>query len=123
MTGEPSQKLRQWRIAHPETMTVIVRDHDREAATWGSSGPWSPALKTVEISVKCPECGGRRGEVRGHNQREDGVSFHVNVWANPCGHIDYYASVIHEAKVRIELLATSSASWTTLASKTRRQPQ
>lgn len=84
-----------------ETITVIVRDHAAEAAAWGhSSGPWSPAIRTVEISAFCQVegCGQRRGEVRGFNGCEDGAYYHVNVWQNPCHHVDYYADVIKEAK-------------------------
>lgn len=87
------------------TMTVIVRDRKTEGAYWGSNGPWSPVLKTVTIDAICPQCGGPRGEISGMNQFEDGVSFHVNVWKNPCGHIDYYPAVLAEAKEREQRLA------------------
>lgn len=92
----------------PRTMTVIVRDHQTEKAWWGRGGPWSPVLRTVTIDAVCPQCGGPRGEVRGHNQYEDGVSFHVNVWNNPCGHIDYYGEVILEADERTARLSAAA---------------
>lgn len=93
-----------------ETMTVIVRDRARDDALWGySSAPWSPSLKTVTISAFCPTCGKRRGEVRGQNAYEDGVSFHVNVWTNPCGHTDMYPDVIDEA-ARLEAAQAGPAA-------------
>lgn len=91
-----------------ETITVIVIDREAEEAAWGhSSGPWSPALRTVTISAFCqiPDCGQRRGEVKGYNGCEDGAYYHVNVWANPCGHRDYYPDVLAEARRRQEASA------------------
>jgi len=52
----------------------------------------------VRISDNCPVCGGPRGILRGHNFYEDGESFFVHQWDNPCGHIDKYSDVYHEAK-------------------------
>ena len=75
-------------------MRVTIRV--RALENWGS-GPFTPELCTVDISDTCPTCGGPRGEVRGMNQYEDGVYYHVNVWDNPCGHIDLYADVAREA--------------------------
>jgi hypothetical protein len=60
----------------------------------------------VTIDAICPVCKGPRGEVRGHNSYEDGVPFHVNVWTNPCGHVDYYGDVIREAAEREKRLAS-----------------
>ena len=79
-------------------MKVIVNDRAADARSWGN-GPWrGPALRTIEIADTCPTCGGPRGEVRGYNGIEDGVGYHVNVWTNPCGHIDYYEAVLAEAE-------------------------
>jgi hypothetical protein len=77
-------------------MTVRVRDHEAEDASWGS-GLFAPAIRTVTIPAVCPTCGGPRGAARGFNQHEDGVWFNVDVWDNPCGHVDYYRAVIREA--------------------------
>lgn len=81
----------------PETMTVTVRDRGAEAP-WGSSGPITPVTRAVTISAFCPICGGHRGEPRGANQVDDGAWYWVQVWDNPCGHVDYYANVLAEAK-------------------------
>lgn len=78
------------------TMTVRIRDHERERASWGS-GPFSPAIRTVTISTRCAVCGGPRGEPRNLNQYEDGVHYATDVWDNPCGHVDYYHLVAQEA--------------------------
>lgn len=85
-----------------ETIRVTVRDRATEDALWGSSGPWSPSLREIEISAFCQvlDCGQRRGEIRGLNQHEDGVWFNTNVWTNPCGHLDRYPEVLAEAATR-----------------------
>lgn len=78
-----------------ETITVTVRDRSAEAP-WGS-GPISPVIRKVTISANCPECGGLRGEPTGLNSCDDGAYYWVQVWKNPCGHVDLYESVIEEA--------------------------
>jgi hypothetical protein len=82
----------------PDTMTVTVRDQSAEAP-WGS-GLTNPVTRTVTISALCqvPGCGTRRGEPRGHNSCDDGAYYWVQVWDNPCGHVDRYEDVIAEAK-------------------------
>lgn len=80
----------------PDLMTVRVRDRATEAAAWGS-GLFSPIVRTVTIPRACPTCGARRGEPRNLNQYEDGARFSVDVWTNPCGHLDTYAAVLGEA--------------------------
>lgn len=52
----------------------------------------------IEISDKCPQCGGKRGEPYGYNFYEDGWWFWCNRWDNPCGHIDMYSDCIQEAE-------------------------
>jgi hypothetical protein len=83
-----------------ETMTVTVRDRSAEAA-WGN-GPTKPVTRTVTISAFCqvPDCGQRRGEPGGLSSHDDGASYWVQVWANPCGHVDSYADVVEEASQR-----------------------
>ena len=78
-------------------MIVTVRDRAKEAAAWGSPGRQGPALVTVEIADSCPECGGARGEPSYQPFHEDGETFLVSVWANPCGHLDLYSAVLTEA--------------------------
>jgi hypothetical protein len=78
-----------------ETMTVTVRDHAAESP-WGS-GWTNPKVREVTISAFCPTCGGRRGEPQGSNQCDDGAYYWVQVWSNPCGHVDMYDAVIAEA--------------------------
>ncbi len=85
-------------IESADTMTVTIRDRSAEAP-WGS-GFISPKTRTVTISAFCPRCGGRRGEPRGLNQCDDGAWYWVQVWDNPCGHVDMYADVAVEAKSR-----------------------
>jgi hypothetical protein len=80
------------------TMKVRVRDHSGEAP-WGV-GPTNPVVRTVEISTSCPRCGGKRGEPRNLNQSEDGAHYSVDVWTNPCGHVDMHADVVKEAAER-----------------------
>jgi hypothetical protein len=86
-------------------ITVRVRDSAAGSALWGTSGPFTPIIRTVQISSNCPACGARRGEIRGDNGCEDGAYYHVNVWDNPCGHIDYYPAVLREARMLAEALA------------------
>ncbi len=79
------------------TATIKVRVRDRSAeAPWGY-GLTSPVVRTVEISADCPKCGQPRGERRGLNQCDDGAFYNVEVWDNPCGHVDQYADVVKEA--------------------------
>jgi hypothetical protein len=78
-----------------DAMTVTIRDRAAEAR-WGS-GPTNPAIRKVVISATCPRCGARRGEPRGLNQHDDGAWYWVQVWDNPCGHVDMYAAVAREA--------------------------
>lgn len=77
------------------TMTVRVRDRASEAP-WGS-GLNRPAIRTVTIPRACPRCGCPRGEARNLNQHDDGEWYSVDIWQNPCGHVDHYADVVREA--------------------------
>jgi hypothetical protein len=78
-------------------MTVTIRDHAAETAAWGSPGLFTPILRTVTISDHCPTCGGPRGEATKRPFYEDGVTFALDCWKNPCGHIDTYSNVLKEA--------------------------
>lgn len=88
ITPEPGSEPRQ-------TMTVRVRDRAAESA-WGS-GPLNPVVRQVTIPATCPRCGGPRGAARNLNQCDDGAYYSVDVWDNPCGHVDMYAAVVKEA--------------------------
>lgn len=79
-----------------DTMTVRVRDRAAEAP-WGS-GLTSPIVRTVTIAATCPVCGGERGEPRNFNSYDDGVHYSVDIWENPCGHVDMYDAVVGEAR-------------------------
>jgi hypothetical protein len=76
-----------------ETMTVIVRDRRPE-----DNYHYGPYLKRITISAFCPKCGQRRGEPVLRPYYEDGESYDVHNWTNPCGHLDLYAEVIEEAE-------------------------
>lgn len=78
-----------------DTISVTVRDHSRKAP-WGY-GLTRPVVRKVTISANCPTCGGPRGERRGLNSCDDGAFYWVEVWDNPCGHLDRYEDVIREA--------------------------
>lgn len=82
-------------VTDSSTMTVRVRDRASEKP-WGV-GFTDPCVRTVTISAACPKCGGERGEPRNLNQAEDGAYYSVDIWTNPCGHVDYYGDVVKEA--------------------------
>lgn len=79
-------------------MRVTVRDRNAEGP-WGS-GPTNPTLVTIDIPNTCPRCGGPRGNPRHVRQHDDGVTYWVDVWDNPCGHLDRYTDVVKEGTVR-----------------------
>lgn len=79
----------------PETMTVRVRDRSAESP-WGV-GRTNPAIRQVTIPATCRVCGGPRGVPRNMNQADDGAYYSVDVWDNPCGHVDFYSEVVKEA--------------------------
>lgn len=79
-----------------DTMRVRIRDRASEAP-WGV-GPTAPIVRTVYVPARCPRCGGERGEPSNLNQYDDGVHYSVDVWRNPCGHVDRYEDVMREAR-------------------------
>jgi hypothetical protein len=82
--------------APAETMTVTIRDRSAEAP-WGV-GPTSPVVRTLTISASCPTCSARRGQPSTLRQHDDGCTYYVDVWTNPCGHLDRYEAVVDEAR-------------------------
>lgn len=60
---------------------------------------WNVHTVAVNISKKCPVCGGPRGEPTWHRFCEDGEWLTVNVWKNACGHVDLYKDVLIEAGI------------------------
>ena len=81
-------------------MKVTVIDREAMDAQWGQHGYLTPVLREVEISGTCPVCGGPRGEPNSRRTSEEGMVFDVDVWRNPCGHVDKYRDVLVEAKVK-----------------------
>ena len=59
---------------------------------------WTYYPQTITISDKCPICGGERGKPYAYHFMEDGESFTVSRWDNPCGHIDHYGDCWKEFK-------------------------
>lgn len=77
----------------PETMTVRVR-YDGDGPGYEGVG-----ILTVTVRALCPQCGGPRGTaIRPHVFRADGDTFEVDVWDNPCGHVDMYDAIVREAR-------------------------
>lgn len=73
-------------------VTIMYRN------TFHGGDGWTYYPMRLEIADKCPKCGGERGKPYGYNFHEDGEWFHVEKWENPCGHIDTYREVWHEAR-------------------------
>lgn len=76
-------------------MNVKIRVRALEKP-WGS-GPTAPVVREATISDDCPRCGAKRGQPRSTRQHEDGVTYYVDTWSNPCGHSDLYGAVAIEA--------------------------
>lgn len=72
-----------------DEMYVIVMERTRDG--------WPIGPRAIQISDKCPVCGGPRGEPVDKRFCEDGEWYSVNTWTNPCGHVDKYADVLREA--------------------------
>ncbi|MGH3238982.1 MAG: hypothetical protein ACRDNL_01290 [Spirillospora sp.] len=76
-----------------EAMTVQIPDY--------GAGLRARPMKVTPVTVKtrCPVCGGPRGvpvpELRGAYGR----THEIDVWTNPCGHVDLNADVLIEAGV------------------------
>lgn len=74
-----------------------VRVRDTRFDSWGH-GLTRAIVRSVTIADTCPVCGGPRGTARNANQCDDGEFYSVDVWDNPCGHIDHYNAVLNEAE-------------------------
>lgn len=80
----------------PETMTVRVTDRGEGP---GYSGV---GIVTVTVAARCPQCGGPRGfdRVKPNRFPEDGAWYTADIWDNSCGHVDLYADVLKESRLR-----------------------
>jgi hypothetical protein len=56
----------------------------------------------INILDYCPECGCKRGRPFKTIAYEFGIKYEVDIWINPCGHIDYPRYVYYEAKKLIK---------------------
>lgn len=74
------------------TMTVLVPDEPSSK----SSG--RAVISEVTIAAVCPQCRGPRGKALRHSRTVDGMHYCVDRWSNQCGHVDYYAAVLAEAR-------------------------
>lgn len=54
------------------------------------------SLKVINIATICPICGGPRGRPNLMPFYEAGQVYQVHTWKNPCGHVDYYGSLLCE---------------------------
>ncbi|MER6816115.1 hypothetical protein ABT299_43200 [Spirillospora sp. NPDC000708] len=84
-TGKPAGRI--------EEMTVRVPDY----------GPGLRArpvkVTTVTIRTRCPRCGGPRGKPAPTLRGMRGQTHEVDIWTNPCGHVDLNTDVLIEAGV------------------------
>lgn len=78
-------------------MRVTIIDRAKLDSEWGIS-QFRPdrSLVTIEISDKCPSCGGPRGTPYWRRMCEEGDWYDAQCWTNPCGHVDMYADVLKE---------------------------
>jgi len=54
--------------------------------------------RTVKILDSCPICGKRRGDVVSGLSYDGSRRLAVDMWQNPCGHLDRYSDVRDEAR-------------------------
>ena len=66
--------------------------------SWDGGDPANHAPLEVEIFDHCPKCGGRRGSPLKTIDVESDGKYQVDIWVNPCGHIDYPRDVYIESK-------------------------
>lgn len=57
---------------------------------------WTYYPMVVDIAETCPKCGYLRGEPKRTRFCDDGEYYEVDVWKNPCGHVDSYKDVYFE---------------------------
>ena len=65
---------------------------------WVGGDGWTYYPKTIKIADNCPICGKKRGVPQSKTFCEDGEWFTVDVWENPCNHIDKYQDCYFEAE-------------------------
>lgn len=56
-------------------------------------------LNAIDVNLRwvCPICGKQRGEIKTGYSYDGSLRLPVDIWQNPCGHIDKYANVRKEA--------------------------
>lgn len=74
------------------TVTIMYRN------SWSGGDGWTYYPVTVTIAATCPVCGEPRGTPTRRLFCEDGEWYDLDVWENPCGHLDRYQDVYAEAK-------------------------
>lgn len=79
------------------TMTVRIYDNAAERKAWGTPAYRGRIVRALTIAATCPICGGPRGEPRSQREVHDDDWYTVDVWSNPCQHVDYYDAVVREA--------------------------
>lgn len=58
---------------------------------------WGMHKRVVTLPWLCPACGGPRGEPEPGLSYDGSLRLAVDVWTNPCGHVDKYSAVRQEA--------------------------
>lgn len=83
----------------PETMNPsALSEKSERTVTIIERHGWIRRIVRVTVPWTCLECGEPRGEPYNLNMAEDGDYFSVDVWDNPCGHIDKYNDVLAELR-------------------------
>lgn len=91
----------------PPAVRVLERGHDpviRSVRIPARADHGGFAGMLVDLVWVCPRCGGPRGLPHSGLSFDGSLRLTVDVWTNPCGHVDDYASVRAEAADRHEYL-------------------
>lgn len=86
-----------------QKLRVTVVDRAMMARLWSQPGLYRVITRSVEINARCPTCGGLRGKPYKRRFIEDGYSYTVDCWTNPCEHVDLYPQVLREARMGAEV--------------------
>ena len=77
-------------------MNVTIVDRATMDSRWGTSAFRGVVLRSIQISGRCPICGGLRGIPKKERFHEFGEFYYVDTWKNSCGHLDKYETVLKE---------------------------